>query len=97
MRVCRDINGVRALGCIQNSDGSFLSEEVAAKFSGDLVIGPPNSDLEGVGARAWQNVVDGIVVQPVEVCPAFSGVKVDGDDERSVDAAGDLENRLIDL
>ena len=97
MGVGRNINGVGAVGCIQHGNGGFLSKKVGTEFSCDLVVGPPNSNLERVGASAWQNVVDGVVVQPIEIGLAFSSVKLNGDDERSVNAASNFEHRVIGL
>ena len=95
--VGRNVDGVGTLGGVQHSDGCFLCDEVAAEFTGDLVVGSPDTNLKRILAGRGQDVVDGVVVEPVDVGLAGSGVKLDGDDERRVDAASDLQHGFVGL
>ncbi len=95
--VGRNFHGVGTLGGVQHSDGGFFCDEVAAEFTGDLVVGSPDTNLKRILAGRGQDVVDGVVVEPVDVRLAGGGVKLNGDDERRVDAAGDLQHGLVGL
>ena len=92
-----NVNGVGTVSGVQHGDGRFLSEEVRSEFTGDLVVRPPNPNLKRIFTGRRQDVVDGVVVQPVEVGLTGGCIELDGDDERRVDAAGDLKNGFVGL
>ena len=95
--VGRNLNRVGAVGGVQDGDGRLLSEEVRAKFTGDLVVRSPHTNLQSVGARGRQDVVDGIVVEPVDGRLTARSVKTHGDDEGRVDGTGDFLYRFVGL
>ncbi len=61
-----NVNRVGALRRIENSDGCLLSDEVGPEFAGDLVVRSPDSDLQGIRAGGGQDVVDLVVVEPIQ-------------------------------
>ena len=82
--VWRNVNRVGVIGCIEHGDGRLLSNEVRAKFTGDLVVRSPDSNLQGIGPGGGQDVVDLVVVEPVQGRLTARSVKNCRDDEGRV-------------
>ena len=95
--VWRNVNRVGAVGRIEDSDGCLLSEEVGAQFTGDLVVRSPDSDLQRIGPGGGQDVVDLVVVKPIQGRLTARSVKNRRDDEGRVNRASDFFHRLVCL
>ena len=95
LRVRRHVHNVLRVGCVQYGDGGFGALEESPNRTGHLVVRAPHTNLHGVGSGSWENVVDGVVVEPYERRLTARSIELGGNDERRVDRARLFQHGLV--